>query len=213
ELVLAPLHRTRSHWTADREERAWCSCRYPTTRPAISGRSRDGQRTARSMRCCGCCGASLWRTCPGRWGWKRLAVRRGGTTFWDRAVRWGGTHLGYCEGEGQGPSRLGDVKVAEQGRGPDGARCYVCSSASASHPRDRSCGGSGGEAGGRGGRHSSGSPLFVVRVQDDPDPRLPPSPGSGSSGSWTPYDSGVGSSSLLVWRVLGAVVGGPSRDP
>src|SRR5690606_16891363 len=37
------VHRTRSHWTADREERAWCSCRYPTTRPAISGRSRDGQ--------------------------------------------------------------------------------------------------------------------------------------------------------------------------
>src|SRR5690554_4535375 len=61
--------------------------------------------------------------------------------------------------------------------------------------------------------HSSGGSLFVVRVQDDLDPRLPPSPGSGSSGSWTPYDSGVGSSSLLVWRVLGAVVGGPSRDP
>src|SRR5690606_28488446 len=83
----SPVHRTRSDWTADREERAWCSCRYPTTRPAISGRSRDGQRTARSMWCCGCCGASLWRTCPGRWGWKRIALRRGGTTFWSRASR------------------------------------------------------------------------------------------------------------------------------
>src|SRR5690606_13070995 len=81
------LHRTRSHWTADREERAWCSCRYPTTRPAISGRSRDCQRTARSMWCCGCSGASLWMTCPGRWGWKRIALRRGGTTFWSRASR------------------------------------------------------------------------------------------------------------------------------
>lgn len=86
-LVVLGLHRTRSYWTADREERAWCSCRYPTTRPAISGRSRDGQRTARSMWCCGCCGASLWRTCPGRWGWKRIALRRGGTAFWSRASR------------------------------------------------------------------------------------------------------------------------------
>jgi len=103
--------------------------------------------------------------------------------------------------------------VIEQGRGPDGARCYVCSSASASHPRDRSCGGSGGEAGGRGGRHAPGGSVFVVRVQDGSDPRLPPSPSAGPAGSWPTHNVDVGPSPVLVWRVWGAVLRGPSRDP
>src|SRR5690606_30990453 len=59
----------------------------------------------------------------------------------------------------------------------------------------------------------SGGSVFVVRVQDDSDPRLPSSASAGSAGSWTPYDSGVGSSSLLVWRVWATVLRGPLRDP
>lgn len=103
EAATLGIRRTRSYGTADRWEQAWRPCRYPTMRPAISGRSRDCQRVARSTWCCG-----YWGRVP------RGGVPRGG-------LRNERSRSGSSDGRGQptmGYSNTGAVVISPHAGGP-----------------------------------------------------------------------------------------------